>query len=475
LPEEKGVEIARKLCLALAAVHEQGVLHRDLKPHNVMLDGRGKVRLTDFGLAAAAEDVSGAEVRSGTPAYQAPEQLRGEAVSVQSDLFALGLVLYEVFTGKRAFPAATREELARAYESGSPSKPSSRVAGLSQEVERAVLRCLELEAKGRPRSAYEVLAGLPGGDPLAAALAAGDTPSPQMVADAPVEGRLSLAIGLTGFWLWMGSMVLLGVLGLAGSWLLPAGAQTRWRSLAAYSRIISGQVGLAVGLLLVVGGVVLCVTLDAAVRQQPRPRPLRATWDNMGGFQPYYLARVSGNEPPSASPEEVWRTLLADVVADPGSQALLRRLFHGGDVKLTHAEPTDGLPPAGKPPPLPAADQPTVWLELSRRLLPEPGTDGNTSRLHYVVNRHLLVYLEGHHLYQLEQNGGPPGVRLVLLLVNDHLLRKGRGYQLYRSPYGLDARGPAFPDLVGPAKDLRRQLDDEIAYFARQVQWPRED
>jgi serine/threonine-protein kinase len=196
LPEEKGVEIARQLCLALAAVHEQGLLHRDLKPHNVMLDGRGKVRLTDFGLAAAAEDVSGTEVRSGTPAYQAPEQLRGEAVSVQSDLFALGLVLYEVFTGKRAFPAATRDELAKAYESGTPSRPSSQVAGLNPAVERALLRCLEKEPKDRPRSAYVVLAGLPGGDPLAAALAAGDTPSPRMVADAPVEGRLSPAVGL---------------------------------------------------------------------------------------------------------------------------------------------------------------------------------------------------------------------------------------------------------------------------------------
>jgi serine/threonine-protein kinase len=196
LPEEKGVEIARQMCLALATVHEQGLLHRDLKPHNVMLDGRGKVRLTDFGLAAAARDVSAAEVRSGTPAYQAPEQLRGEAVSVRSDLFALGLVLYEVFTGKRAFSATTREELARAYEQYAPSKPSSQVAGLNPATERTVLRCLERDPKDRPRSAYEVLAGLPGGDPLAAALAAGETPSPQMVADAPVEGRLSPAVGL---------------------------------------------------------------------------------------------------------------------------------------------------------------------------------------------------------------------------------------------------------------------------------------
>ena len=212
LPEEKGVEIARQLCLALAAVHEQGLLHRDLKPHNVMLDGRGKVRLTDFGLAAAAEDISEAEVRSGTPAYQAPEQLRGEAVSVQSDLFALGLVLYEVFTGKRAFPATTREELAKAYESSTPSRPSSQVAGLNPAVERALLRCLEREAKDRPRSAYEVVAELPGGDPLTAALAAGETPSPQMVADAPVEGRLSPAVGLALLAVVIGGIVLMAVL-----------------------------------------------------------------------------------------------------------------------------------------------------------------------------------------------------------------------------------------------------------------------
>jgi serine/threonine-protein kinase len=212
LPEEKGVEIARQLCLALATVHEQGLLHRDLKPHNVMLDGRGKVRLTDFGLAAAAENVAAADVRSGTPAYQAPEQLRGEAVSVQSDLFALGLVLYEVFTGKRAFHATTREELARAYEQSTPSKPSSQVAGLNPMVERAVLRCLERDPEDRPRSAYEVMAGLPGGDPLAAALAAGETPSPQMVADAPVEGRLSPAVGLAVLAAVVAGIVLMAVL-----------------------------------------------------------------------------------------------------------------------------------------------------------------------------------------------------------------------------------------------------------------------
>src|SRR5262245_25900220 len=150
LPEEKGAEIARQLCGALAAVHEQGILHRDLKPANVMLDGRGKIRLTDFGLAAAALDLSASEARSGTPLYQAPEQLTGKEVTVRTDIYALGLVLYELFTGKRAFPGSERETPS--------SKPSSHVTGLNPAVERVILRCLEPDPTMRPRSVYEVLA-----------------------------------------------------------------------------------------------------------------------------------------------------------------------------------------------------------------------------------------------------------------------------------------------------------------------------
>jgi len=186
LPEEKGVEIARQLCGALASVHDQGLLHRDLKPANVMLDGRGNVRLTDFGLAAAAQDLSVSEARSGTPLYQAPEQLTGKEVTVRTDIYALGLVLYELFTGKRAFAGSERDT--------PPSKPSSHVTGLNPAVERVILRCLEPDPANRPRSVYDVLVGLPGGDPLQAALARGETPSPQLVADAPVEGTLRPAV-----------------------------------------------------------------------------------------------------------------------------------------------------------------------------------------------------------------------------------------------------------------------------------------
>ena len=113
LPSDKALEIARKLCAGLAAAHEKGVLHRDLKPGNIMLDGRGQVLLTDFGLAGLASQLAGAEVRNGTPAYMAPEQLTGKEVTVKSDIYSLGLVLYEIFTGKRPFGADTRAELAR--------------------------------------------------------------------------------------------------------------------------------------------------------------------------------------------------------------------------------------------------------------------------------------------------------------------------------------------------------------------------
>jgi hypothetical protein len=171
VPADKATDIARELCHGLAAVHEQGLVYRDLKPANVMLDGRGRVRLTDFGLAAAAEDLSGADdLRSGTPAYMAPEQLAGSDVTARSDLFALGLVLYELFTGRRAFAGIDRDT--------PPSTPSSHVGGLDPAVERVILRCVERDPGDRPASALAVAAALPGVGKRDAATAAGDTPAP---------------------------------------------------------------------------------------------------------------------------------------------------------------------------------------------------------------------------------------------------------------------------------------------------------
>ena len=198
LPSDKALEIARGLCAGLAAAHDQGILHRDLKPGNVMIDGRGQVLLTDFGLAGIANEIAGNEVRNGTPLYMAPEQLAGKEVTVRSDIYSLGLLLYELFTGKPPFEAATLADLVRVRSSAPPLSPSSLVRDMDPAVERVILRCLEADPAARPASALAVAAALPGGDPLAAALAAGETPSPEMVAAAG-EGtglRMRVAVPL---------------------------------------------------------------------------------------------------------------------------------------------------------------------------------------------------------------------------------------------------------------------------------------
>src|ERR1035438_42845 len=143
LPSDKAAEVARQICAGLAAAHEHDVIHRDLKPGNVMIDGRGHVRITDFGLAGVAGTFKPEEARAGTLAYMAPEQLAGQDASVQSDIYALGLVLYEVFTGKRAFEATTLADLRRAQEYASPTNPSLLVKDIDPIAERVILRCLD--------------------------------------------------------------------------------------------------------------------------------------------------------------------------------------------------------------------------------------------------------------------------------------------------------------------------------------------
>src|SRR5262245_60410406 len=179
-PQDRAIELARQICAGLAAAHDRGIVHRDLKPANIMLDGSGRIRITDFGLAGA----SGETIRAGTPAYMAPEQLAGTEVTPRSDLYSLGLVLYELFTGRRALEGENLAELIARREQGGITQPSDVVRDLDPAIDRAIMRCLDPDPRNRPASALAVAAGLPGGDPLAAALAAGETPSPELVAAA---------------------------------------------------------------------------------------------------------------------------------------------------------------------------------------------------------------------------------------------------------------------------------------------------
>ncbi len=197
LPAAKANEIAQQICAGLAAAHSRQILHRDLKPSNILVDGRGHARITDFGLAVRTnEDTS---ETAGTPAYMSPEQFRGDLVTPRTDLYALGLVLYELYTGKRPFEGATFAECRQQHMRDIPPPPGEKVRDLEAGVEGVILRCLEKDSTRRPASAVAVSAALPGGNTLAAVIAAGGTPSPEMVAASGEAGALSRSSALLLF------------------------------------------------------------------------------------------------------------------------------------------------------------------------------------------------------------------------------------------------------------------------------------
>ena len=197
LPSDKAIEISRQLCFGLAAIHEAGILHRDLKPANVIIDSKGKARITDFGIAGIEAELTGGEIRVGTPAYMSPEQITGKEVSQKSDIYSLGLLLYELFTGKQAFQSDSLPDLLQKQQTTAPTNPSEILKQISPLVEKTILQCLEKNPSERPKNALQVAMMLPGGNPLEAAIAAGDTPSPEMVAAAPKKGALKPVVALT--------------------------------------------------------------------------------------------------------------------------------------------------------------------------------------------------------------------------------------------------------------------------------------
>jgi serine/threonine-protein kinase len=296
IPQDKALEIARQVCAGLAAAHQEGVLHRDLKPANVMLDGRGHAVITDFGLAGFADQIKLSDVRSGTPAYMAPEQLAGDEVTARSDLYSLGLVFYEIFSGKRAFEASTIAELVRERNERPVSSPSNWVKDLDPAVERVIMRCLEADPARRPASALSVAAALPGGDPLAAALAAGETPSPAMVAAAGettgLTPRVAVAclavaiLALLGLNIWGARISLLEMLSL------PYSAD----DLRLKARDMLGSFGYKDEAVDSAGGFSWDANLTEYIQENDKPRP---RWEEVVPQRPaplYYWYRQSPHD-----------------------------------------------------------------------------------------------------------------------------------------------------------------------------------
>jgi tetratricopeptide (TPR) repeat protein len=186
LPSEKVVDIARQLCAGLASAHAQGVIHRDLKPANILIDDDGLVRITDFGIAIPRAD-AGLHMLTGTPRYMAPEQrTEGTLLSEQTDVYALGLVLYELLVGPDAF--------SRAAAAGALPKPSTLAPAIDPQLERVVTQALSRDPGQRQSSALEMSAGLPeiGSPGDTSAVPAGWRGSPRWVAAATLAGLVGI-------------------------------------------------------------------------------------------------------------------------------------------------------------------------------------------------------------------------------------------------------------------------------------------
>jgi tetratricopeptide (TPR) repeat protein len=175
LPLADAVAIARQVVQGLAAAHAAGVVHRDLKPANVMLLPDGSVKILDFGLAKVRDlSLTGSGALLGTAAYMSPEQIRGESVDGRADLWALGVVLYEMVTGRKPFQGENEVSVAHAIIHEEPAQPSEHRKGIPPALEDLVLSLLEKPAAQRPASAQAVdaeLAALERGDrrrPMAA-------------------------------------------------------------------------------------------------------------------------------------------------------------------------------------------------------------------------------------------------------------------------------------------------------------------
>jgi eukaryotic-like serine/threonine-protein kinase len=160
-PVNVAIEYARQILSALRFAHRHGIVHRDIKPHNVLVDGEGRVKVTDFGIArAGTSQMTEAGSIVGTAQYLSPEQARGGEVDPRSDLYSLGIVLYELLTGKTPFDGETPVEIAMKHLSQPPKPPSKLRRDVPPELDAVVLRALSKNPDDRYQNADEMEADL---------------------------------------------------------------------------------------------------------------------------------------------------------------------------------------------------------------------------------------------------------------------------------------------------------------------------
>jgi serine/threonine protein kinase len=186
LPQRKAVDLALQICSGLKEAHAQGIVHRDLKPENVMIDAQGNVKIMDFGIARSMEAgtrLTGSMV--GTPAYMAPEQVAGKPVDYRTDIYSLGLMLYEMFTGSPAFRADNPVAVALKQMREEPPLPREVEPNVPVSAERIILKCLEKEPDRRFQSVADLESAL-------------NSPVPMTSSQAPARAAATTSHGSSG-------------------------------------------------------------------------------------------------------------------------------------------------------------------------------------------------------------------------------------------------------------------------------------
>jgi len=156
------ISIAKQVCEGLTEAHRLGVIHRDLKPQNIMIDKEGMARIMDFGIArsASGKGITGAGVMVGTPEYMSPEQVESKETDQRSDIYSLGVILYEMVTGRLPFEGDTPLSVAVKHKTEAPPDPKQINTQIPEDLSRLILRCMEKDKEKRYQSAGEVRAEL---------------------------------------------------------------------------------------------------------------------------------------------------------------------------------------------------------------------------------------------------------------------------------------------------------------------------
>lgn len=163
MPSRATVGIARQICRGLQAAHEQGIIHRDIKPQNVLIDAKGEVKLMDFGIARMAEApeaMTQAGLIVGTPHYMSPEQVQGKQLDARSDVYSMGVLIYELLVGRRPFESSSLTGVLTAHITEKPKPPIDQRPEIGRDLNVIVLRCLEKEPSARYADAGALLADL---------------------------------------------------------------------------------------------------------------------------------------------------------------------------------------------------------------------------------------------------------------------------------------------------------------------------